>query len=150
MKTFKLCALWDNWSPRVANRIIIDLLTLKQFFQTRKIELLVCAGPELKPALDALGLTYCPEFSNCNLCRIYIQEGREVPDKILNAVPQDCEHDIYYLHPQDKTPPRLVVDDPEPYGRFPLEPQGRSIPPTMQPRYYRSKTKTEPWLAPFI
>ncbi len=147
---FKLCVLWDVWTPRVTNRIIIDLLTLQRFFGRQRAIFEVAARPELKDALSALGITYAEDFSNCNICRIYIEKSREIPEEVLTAVPEGCDYDPCYLDPQDTLPPRLVVDDQDPYGRFPLPYPGKPIPETIQPRYYRKKLITEPYLAPFL
>jgi hypothetical protein len=148
--TFKLCVLWDVWTPKVTNRIIIDLLTLQRFFGRQRIDLEVCAKVELSDALKALGIACAADFSNCDLCRIYVETTREIPEEVLNAVPEGCEYDACYLDPQDTPPPTLVVDDPDPYGRFPLPYPGKVIPQTLQPRYYRKKLITEPFMAPFI
>lgn len=126
------------------------MLTLQRFFRQRRIELLVASPPELKPALQALGLRYMQDFSTSDTCRMYVAEGREIPDSLYNAVPQDCGYDVCYLDPKDHPMPGLVHDDKDPYGRFPLPYPGKPIPPTMQPKYYRPKMITEPLLAPFI
>lgn len=148
--TFKLCVLWDTWTPKVTNRIIIDLLTLQRFFGRQRVPFEVAAKPELAVSLKALGITCAADFSNCDLCRIYIEKTRELPEDVMTGVPEGCEYDVCYLDPQDNPPPQLVLDDPDPYGRFPLPYPGKPIPSTFQPRYYRKKLITEPYLAPFI
>lgn len=150
MDTFKLCVLWDRWDPRVTNKIIIDLLTLQRFFRQRRLQLCVACAPELVVALKALGINHAQDFSGADTCRIYIGQGREVPEGVFGAIPEDCGYDICYLDPQDQQAPRLVTDDKDPYGKFPLPYPGKPIPPTMQPKYYRPKMITEPLLAPFI
>lgn len=150
MKTFKLCVLWDQWTPRVTNRIIIDMLALQRFFRRNRVEMFVASPPELVPALQALGIRYSSDFSTSDTCRMYVCQGREIPDALFNAVPEDCAYDVCYLDPQDNKMPALVTDDKDPYGRFHLPYPGKPIPPTMQPKYYRQKQITEPMLAPYL
>lgn len=149
MRTTKIAVIWDSWTPKVTNRILRDLLTLKRFFTVRRTSMSVAAKPELKPFLEVLGLPYTDSFSDLGMCRVYIAEGREISEDVLLAIPQEIPHDICYLEPKTKTVPTLTKD-PTPYSGFPLPYPGKPIPPTMVPRYYRPQRITEPIFAPYF
>jgi hypothetical protein len=150
MKTAKICILWDVWADRTVNRILVDLLTLKRFYSVKNTQLIVAARPELHSFLSALNLSYTQDFGQISICLVYILKGREIPDEVLLAIPENVQRRICYLYPNDQKQSTLYSPNKEPYSGFPLPYPGKVIAPTMMPRYYRPRTITEPLFAPLL
>lgn len=148
--TFTMAVLSDQWNCRVLNRIMIDALTMQRWARAKRLNFAIAGAPELKPTLDVMGVLYTQNFAEASICRVYIAEGRNIPDSVADAMPANVDYDVVYMNPQDRSPAGIVTDDKDPYGRFPLRYQGKPIPPTMQPKYYRPKMITEPLFAPFV
>lgn len=149
---YKLGVFFDEWTPKVANRIFSQVMTLQTYFRRKKVVFEVAGPPELKDPITTLGVSYVSEFGNCSAYRVYINKGNQVPAELSEAVVGDVDTHYEYIEPEPLQAIQTTdTEAQEKYSGFPLQPQGKSIAPTMVPKYYDpTRKQSEPMLAPFI
>lgn len=147
---YKLAVFWTAWTPKVATRILRDLLSYQRLALRTRTQLLVACDEELKPKISELGFTWVEGFLNCTEARVYVAEGDSVTPEVEERIPECLDISTILVSPRAETKP-LVVDK-DPYAGIKFFKDWKSIPPTLNPEQSPpTNTKNvEPRMSPFI
>ena len=137
---YKLCILWDTWTPQVKSRAISDVISIQRLTIVNRVAFVIATDPELVPALRAIGVTTTDNFVRPHLTRVYLT-GDGVEEELLplslsdrlDALSTESEIDyvninIQHIKPQEDIDNTYRADA---YTGFVLPTFSKRIPETM-------------------
>lgn len=147
--SYKIGILWSAWTPKVATRILRDLLALERVARVNHTTLVVGCDEQLKPHLSSLDCVWSDNLLNTNLVRAYVETGESVPDDVLSRVPEGADLEVVSLNHNTESMPGLVVDI-DPYANIKFYKDWHPIRESMPLTQKAPPKNGEPLMSPFL
>lgn len=152
--TFKMDLFWSAWTPQVQSRVLRDVMSIQRLASARRTDLVVFCDPVLRANIQSLGIQTTEDPLNPSMVCVYVMNGMDIPDDIMDRLPEGCEPKVYSLF-GDAAPQRtLQAPEKDPYAglkfyddsvrineTMPLE-KG----PNMNPNIKHPEPVYSPWL----
>lgn len=149
-ETFKVNVYWGAWSPQITNRILRDMFSLARLAKANRAQLIVATAPDLRKYLVQLGITCSENFEKPDMARLYVEENRNISDKVYAQLPEDLDYEVVALLADPSEPQTGPYIDKAPYANMPLKKTWQWIPPTMPLDKTPPRGTPEPMYSPFF
>ena len=132
---YKLTILWDQWTPQVKARAILDVLAVQRLALVNRIPLVVATDPELRPALRGVGVISTDNFLRPHLTRVYLMGVDDLPNSLGERL-RDTQSDVDFVNINTQRVEIRSEDDDivysaDPYTGFVLPTFTKMIPETL-------------------
>jgi hypothetical protein len=152
--TFKMVLFWSAWTAQVQSRVLRDIMSIQRLAQSRKVDLLVFCDPVLRGQVESLGVQTTDDATNPSMVNVYVMNGLDIPEDIVNRLPEGCEPKVYNLFGDGPPERTLQMPDEDPYAgvKFYSDavPINETMPlekgPNMNPNIKHPEPIYSPWL----
>lgn len=116
--TFKMVCFWNTWTPQVQSRVLRDIMSIQRLAQGRRVDLVVFCDQQLRANVESLGIKTTDDATNPQMVCVYVMNGLDIPEEIVERLPEGCEPKVYSLYGEAKPQSELQVPKPgeDPYA----------------------------------
>lgn len=139
METFKLSVLWNIWNPQIQTRVLRDIMALQNLASKSRVAMMVACDQNIRANVEALGVKATDDFTNPDMCRVYVGEGTSIPPELFSRLPDNVDPEVVSLTGDAVVPNGPVVDE-APYAGRHFFKDWKGIPETMP------LDKPKPWI----
>lgn len=115
MSEFKLSVLWNVWNPQIQTRVLRDIMSLQRLASTSRVPLIVACDQTLRANIESLGVQTSDDFTNPDMCRVYVSSGDSIPPELYDRLPDNVEPVVVSLSGNAESPGNLSVES-DPYA----------------------------------
>lgn len=144
---FKISVFWSAWTPKIATRILRDLLALQRVARSQRATLLVACDPQLAPQATAMGVSVTDNFLAPDLSRVYVEDPNTMSDDLHQRLLPDTEMVVLHGNADPLRP--LVIED-DPYAGVKFYKDWHTIRETMPLNQKPPPSNGEPLMSPFL
>lgn len=130
MADFKLSVLWNVWTPQIQSRVMRDVLALQSRASKSRTTLVVACDAILRSHITSLGVQATEDFTNPDMCRVYVVNGIDIPEDLYPRLPDNVEPMVVSLTGEAIPQNQLTVEE-DPYAGVEFFKDGIRIPETM-------------------
>ncbi len=113
---FKMVVFWTAWTPQVQSRVLRDIMSIQRLAQSRKVTLVVYCDELLRANVASLGIQVTDDVTNANMVNVYVMNGMDIPQDIMDRVPEGCDLKVYSLFGDAKRERTLQAPGEDPYS----------------------------------
>lgn len=151
---FKMVLFWNTWTPQVQSRVLRDIMSIQRLANGRRVDLVVCCDQMLRANVESLGIKTTDDATNPSMVCVYVMNGMDIPDDIVERLPEGVEPKVYSLFGDAKPPSTLQMPDKDPYAGVKFYndavPINETMPlekgPNMNPNIKHPEPVYSPWL----
>lgn len=151
---FKLVLFWSAWTAQVQSRVLRDVMSIQRLAQSRRVDLVVYCDQVLRANIAALGVDVTDDVTNPSMVNVYVMNGQDIPDDIMERLPEGCEPKVYSLFGDAQVERTLQAPEKDPYAgvKFYSDavPINETMPlekgPNMNPNIKHPEPVYSPWL----
>jgi len=153
MGIFKMVVFWSAWTPQVQSRVLRDVMSIQRLCSSRRVDLLVCCDANLRANVESLGVKTTDDATNPQMVCVYVMNGLDIPDDIVDRLPEGAEPKVYSLYGDAKPQSTLQLPAEDPYSGVKFYNDSVPINETMpldkappNPHVHHPEPSYSPWL----
>jgi hypothetical protein len=151
---FKMVLFWNTWTPQVQSRVLRDVMSIQRLANGRRVQLVVFCDDMLRANVESLGIKTTDDATNPSMVCVYVMNGMDIPEEIMERLPEGCDPVVYSLFGDTPPPSQLQMPDKDPYAGVKFYddsvPINETMPldkgPNMNPNIKHPEPVYSPWL----
>jgi hypothetical protein len=151
---FKMVLFWNAWTAQVQSRVLRDIMSIQRLCNSRRVDLVVCCDATLRANVEALGVKTTDDATNPSMVCVYVMNGQDIPEDIIERLPEGVEPKVYSLFGDAKPQRTLQMPDKDPYAGVKFYDDSHRINETMplergpsiNPNVKHPEPQYSPWL----